>query len=78
MYGKLENGKLIFPKRKMIKDEQGHISFVDKTVEELKAEGFKEVLNGQGTGSKAPGFHVEPSFEDIGDYIIRRINWVAD
>ena len=78
MYGKIEDGKFIAaPNNKSVKHEENKTIIEYYSKEELKEMGFKEVLTGGGEGR--PGKGMRPSFthEDKGDYIIRRMNWVA-
>lgn len=77
MYGKLdENGKFVPAGRKVTREGQ-KIIIEPFSADELKAKGFKEVFTAEGTGHPGPGMKPVHTFEDKGDFILRRTNWVA-
>lgn len=77
MYGKLDNnGKFIPAPPKVTREGQKTI-FEPAPIEELKARGFKEVFSADGGGHPGPGMRPVYTFEDKGDFILRRLNWVA-
>ena len=78
MYGKIdENGKFqAAPAVKKVTHEGGKTVIEHYTNEELAAMDYKEVLNAEGEGRPGPGMRPSPVFEDKGEFIIRRMNWV--
>lgn len=77
MYGKLdENGKFIPAGHKVTREGQKTI-IEPFPADELKAKGFKEVFTAEGSGRPGPGMRPAHTFEDKGDFILRRTNWVA-
>ena len=79
MYGKIDaDGKFIPAPVKKSTVEQANKTIIEYyTPEELKAMDYKEVYSAEGTGRPGPGLRPEATFEDKGDFILRRTNWVA-
>lgn len=78
MYGKIEDGKFIPAPMKKSVVEQDYMTTIEYyTPEELREMKFKEVYAAEGTGHPGPGLRSETIFEDKGDFILRRTNWVA-
>ena len=77
MYGKIdENGKFVPAGRKVT--HEGQKTIIEPfSAEELKAGDFKEVFSADGTGRPGPGMRPVHTYEDKGDFILRRTNWVA-
>ena len=46
------------------------------TKEELAAENFKEVYRADGEGRPGPDKQPQRTYEDKGDFILERLNWV--
>ena len=78
MYGKFENGKFVAAPGVKKVTHEGNKTIIERyTAEELKAMDYKEVLSAEGEGRPGPGMKMSPTFEDKGDFILRRTNWVA-
>lgn len=77
MYGKIEaNGKFKqAPANKVTKD--GDKTIIEPMpIEELDADGYKEVYTAYGPGRPGPDKKPVETVEDKGDFILKRINWV--
>ena len=76
MYGKIdENGKFI-PASVKASNVDGKIVVESMTKEELAAENFKEVYRADGEGRPVPDKQPQRTYEDKGDFILERLNWV--
>ena len=77
MYGKIdENGRFV-PARNKVKTVGGKIVVEPMSEEELKAENFKEVYRADGNGRPSVDMRPHRTYEDKGDFILERLNWVA-
>lgn len=76
MYGKIdENGKFIAAQKKVT--HEGNKTIIeDPTQEECAKQGMKEVFTGAGTGRPGPDMMPQYTYEDKGDFILKRMNWV--
>ena len=77
MYGKIDESGKFIPAHNKVTHEGNKTIIEPMTPEELKAGGYKEVLTASGTGKPGKGMKPQPVYEDKGDHIIRRINWIA-
>lgn len=76
MYGKIdENGKFV-PARNKVSKVDGKIVVEPMTKEELAAENFKEVYRADGEGRPGTDKRPQRTYEDKGDFILERLNWV--
>lgn len=76
MYGKIDESGKFVPARNKVSKVDGKIVVEPMTKEELAAENFKEVYRADGEGR--PGMDKRPqrTYEDKGDFILERLNWV--
>ena len=78
MYGKIdENGKFVAaPTTKNTINETNRTIIEYYTSDELEEMGYKEVYTADGVGRRAPGLRPMFTYEDKGNFILRRMNWV--
>lgn len=76
MYGKFdEKGKFV-PARNKVTHEGNKTIIEPMSAEELAAGNYKEVYRADGPGRPGPGMRPQRTYEDKGDFILERTNWV--
>lgn len=76
MYGKFdENGKFV-PAHNKVYHEGRKTIIEPMSKEELEAGNYKEVYRADGSGTPGPNMRPQRTYEDKGDFILERTDWV--